>query len=269
MRPATLRYGPDRAQVAEVWRPEAAADVVPVVVLIHGGFWHQHFTKRLMHRLARAVTGQGWIAYNIEYRRVGPFGAGGWPQTFEDVSDAIDALDRLEGVDRRRVAVCGHSAGGQLALWAASARSTGDARRPPPSVDVCAAASLAGVVDLAAAARQLVGRGAVQSLMGGDPDDVPDRYRLGCPTLLLPVGKPLLLVHGVPDRSVPPSLSEDYAETAVSLGDPARLVVLPGVGHLDLISGRGTAYRELRAWLDSVFGATVPEPDPGRPTGPV
>ena len=42
---------PDRAQVAEVWRPETVAGVLPVVVLIHGGFWHQHFTKRLMHRL--------------------------------------------------------------------------------------------------------------------------------------------------------------------------------------------------------------------------
>ena len=70
-----------------------------------------------------------------------------------------------------------------------------------------------------------------QSFMGGDPDEVPDRYRLGCPTSLLPVGKPQLLLHGVPDRSVPPSLSEHYAETAVSLGDPARYVPLPGVSH--------------------------------------
>jgi acetyl esterase/lipase len=256
VRPATVRYGPDRAQVAEVWRPDAAADaLLPVVVLIHGGFWHQHFTKRLMHRLARAVAGQGWIAYNIEYRRVGPFGGGGWPQTFEDVSDAIDALDRVEGVDRRRVATCGHSAGGQLALWAASARSTGDSGRPSPSVDVCAAVSLAGVVDLAVAARQHVGRGAVESLMGGDPDEVPDRYGLGCPTSLLPAGKPQLLLHGVPDRSVPPSLSEHYAERAASLGDPVRFVPLPGVGHLDMISGRGTPYRELTAWLDSVFSS--------------
>ena len=254
MRPATVRYGPDRAQVAEVWRPETVAGVLPVVVLIHGGFWHQHFTKRLMHRLARAVTGQGWIAYNIEYRRIGPFGGGGWPRTFEDVSDAIDALDQVEGVDRRRVATCGHSAGDSWPSGPPRRCSTGDPRRPPPSVDVCAAVSLAGVTDLAAAARQLVGRGAVLSLMGGDPDDVPDRYRLGCPMSLLPLGKPQLLLHGVPDRSVPPALSEHYADAAVSVGDPARFVALPGVGHLDMISGRGTPFRELTAWLDSAFG---------------
>src|SRR6185437_12985874 len=108
---------------------------------------------------------RGWIAYNIEYRRVGSSGRGGWPATFEDVSDAIDALAGVDGVDRRRVATCGHSAGGHLALWAASSRSTGDPRRPAPAIDVSAAVSLAGVVDLQAAARQFVGAGAVTALM--------------------------------------------------------------------------------------------------------
>ena len=132
MRPATVRYGNDRAQVAEVWRPRAAEGLLPVVVLIHGGFWRQLYTKRLMHGLARAVAARGWIAYNIEYRRVGSFGHGGWPETFEDVSDAIDRLAGVDGVDHQRVATCGHSAGGHLALWAASARSTGPTPRAGP-----------------------------------------------------------------------------------------------------------------------------------------
>jgi acetyl esterase/lipase len=258
MSPETVRYGTDRAQVAEVWRPKAADAAVPVVVLIHGGFWRQRYTKGLMHRLARAVTGQGWMAYNIEYRRVGRTGQGGWPETFEDVSDAIDALAQVEGVDLGRVATCGHSAGGHLAMWAASGRVTDDAPRPKPAVDVAAAASLAGVVDLDAAARQLVGRGAVQALMGGGPDEVPDRYRLGSPAALLPVGKPQLLLHGLADDSVPSSLSEQYAGTAVGLGDRAVYVALPGVGHMEVISGRGAPYAELAAWLDSVFSPPSP-----------
>ena len=121
-------------------------------------------------------------------------------------------------------------------------------------VDVAAAASLAGVVDLDAAARQLVGRGAVQALMGGGPDEVPERYRLGSPAALLPLGKPQFLLHGLADDSVPAALSEHYAETAVRLGDPAVYVPLPGVGHMEMISGRGAAFGELAAWLDSVRG---------------
>ena len=55
----------------------------------------------------------------------GPFGSGGWPETFDDVAAAIDALAGVDGIDRRRVVTCGHSAGGHLALWAATRRATG------------------------------------------------------------------------------------------------------------------------------------------------
>jgi acetyl esterase/lipase len=261
----TVRYGSERAQVAEVWRPGGAADgvagvsgMLPVVVLIHGGFWRQQYTKRLMHGLARAVSDRGWMAYNVEYRRVGRFGSGGWPATFEDVSDAIDALAQVDGADLRRVATCGHSAGGHLALWALGSRSTGDAGRPAVAVDVAAGASLAGVVDLGAAARKLVGRGAVQALMGGGPDDVPERYRLGSPAELLPMGKPQFLLHGLADDSVPPALSEGYAATAAGVGDPAVFAPLPGVGHMEMISGRGPTFNALAGWLDPVFRPPVP-----------
>lgn len=253
MRPETISYGTDRSQVAEVWRPEGADAALPVVVLIHGGFWRQRYGKRLMHRLARAMTRRGWIAYNIEYRRVGSSGRGGWPQTFEDVSDAIDALAGIDGVDRQRVATCGHSAGGHLALWAASPRSTGDPRRQQPVIPVCAAISLAGVVDLGAAARQAVGAGAVDALMGGGPDAVPDRYRLASPAALLPLGKPQFLLHGLEDESVPPSLSAHYVEAAQALGDPAVYVPFPGVAHMEVIRAKGAVFAELAGRLEAVF----------------
>jgi pimeloyl-ACP methyl ester carboxylesterase len=118
-----------------------------------------------------------------------------------------------------------------------------------------AGASLAGVVDLEAAARMVVGRGAVQALLGGEPDEMPERYRLASPASLLPLGKPQFLLHGLADGSVPPSLSEHYAARATSLGDPVTFVALPGVGHMEMISGRGRTFGELEAWLESVIGA--------------
>ena len=254
MKKATLRYGPDRAQVAEVWRPSVEDAAPPVVALIHGGFWRQIYTKRLMHRMAEAVVAHGWVAYNIEYRRVGAFGRGGWPATFDDVSEAIEALAAVDGVDQRRVATCGHSAGGQLALWAGSSRTTGSPR--PLSVRVCAAVSLAGVVDLAAAARSMVGKGAVTAFMGGSPDVVPDRYALGSPASLLPLGTPQFLLHGLADTTVPASLSADYVELARSLGDRVEYVPLPGEGHIAMIDPGGTAFRELVARLGAVFSSS-------------
>jgi acetyl esterase/lipase len=250
---ATLQYGSDRAQVAEVWRPGGGGRALPVVVLIHGGFWRQLYTKRLMHRMVKAVVAHGWVAYNIEYRRVGTFGGGGWPETFDDVSDAIEALAGVEGVDRRRVATVGHSAGGHLALWAGSSRSTGQPQARPVAVRVCDAVSLAGVVDLVAAARSGVGGGAVTALMGGGPDDVPDRYALGSPASLLPLHTPQFLLHGSADTTVPASLSAGYVELARSLGDQAEYVPLPGAGHLEMINPRGRALPELVARLETVL----------------
>ncbi len=256
MKRATLRYGSDRSQVAEVWRPGGSGDqALPVVALIHGGFWRQLYTKRLMHRMAEAVVAHGWVAYNIEYPRIGTLGHGGWPETFDDVSNAIDALSEVDGVDQRRVATCGHSAGGQLALWAASPRTTGSQRRTPQPVRVCAAVSLAGVVDLATAARNMVGGGAVPSLMGGSPDVVPERYALGSPASLLPMGTPQFLLHGLSDRTVPASLSADYADLARQRGDDAEYVPLRGLGHMEMIEPGGPAFDELVSRLQRVFSS--------------
>ena len=255
MKSAMLRYGRDRAQVAEIWRPDGADGARPVVALIHGGFWRQLYSKRLMHPLARAVVDRGWIAYNIEYRRVGTFGHGGWPATFDDVSDALDALTDVRGADLRRVATCGHSAGGQLALWAASKRcTTVEGPSSPHPVGVCAAVSLAGVVDLVAAAGQMVGGTAVHALMGGGPEEVPQRYALGSPAALLPLGVPQLLIHGGADRSVPASMSADYVTLARTRGDlDAHYLPVPEESHLEMINPRKRAFAETVAWLHEQF----------------
>ena len=254
MKRSLQRYGPDRAQVAEVWRPDEVDHPVPVVALFHGGFWRQLYTKRLMHPLAEAVVARGWIAYNIEYRRVGAFGRGGWPATFEDVSGALDALADVEGSDLGRVATCGHSAGGHLALWAASARRTTQAPAPSHPVRVRTAVSLAGVVDLVAAARQMVGGKAVHELMGGGPDEVPERYTLGSPPALVPLGVPQLLIHGGADRSVPAAFSAAYVERARARGDEVSYLALPGSGHMEMIDPQGSAVGEALIHLEDVFG---------------
>jgi acetyl esterase/lipase len=247
-----MDYGSHHAQCAEVWRPTPAGGDLPVVVLIHGGFWRQIYTKRLMHGLARAVVAHGWIAFNIEYRRVGTFGSGGWPATFDDVSRAVDALDGVAGADCTRVVTCGHSAGGHLALWAASERRTSPGPPPARRVRPCAAISLAGVVDLIAASHLGLGGGAVDALMGGTPEDHPDRYALGSPAEQLPLGVPQFLVHGQRDGTVPASLSEDYAHRASSRGDEATFVSLPGASHMDMIAGHGPAFSAIAAVLDRV-----------------
>jgi acetyl esterase/lipase len=253
MRRELVRYGPHHAQVAEIWRPPGVVSVCPAVVLIHGGFWRQLYTKRLMHRMARAIAAYGWVAYNIEYRRVGRLGGGGWPETFDDVVDALDALAGVEGIDRRRIVTCGHSAGGHLALWSGSTRSSGTGPRARSGgVRVHTAISLAGVVDLAAAARRRIGGDAVVDLMGGDPDEVPDRYALGSPAQLVPSDTRQLLLHGLDDTTVPHTLSRDYVDLVRGRGGDARYLPLPGVTHMEMIDPGGAAFPAVLACLDQV-----------------
>jgi acetyl esterase/lipase len=251
-----ISYGTHHSQAGDLWLPSASTGDLPLVVLIHGGFWRPQFTKGLMSRMARAVVQRGWAAWNIEYRRVGPLGGGGgWPQTFEDVAGAVDHVASIPGIDIDRVVTCGHSAGGTLALWAAG-RHRLSAGAPGSSVKVGAfgAISLAGVVDLAVADASGVGGDAVAKLLGGR-DQASDRMRMASPAALVPLGVPQVLIHGLDDTVVPPSMSEHYAQQAAEAGDEARYIALPGVGHREVIDPGGAAWEQASAQLEIMFDA--------------
>jgi acetyl esterase/lipase len=201
-----------------------------------------------MSKLAADLAANGMAAWNLDYRGIG--GGGGWPATFDDVAAGIDALAALPGLDLTRVTAVGHSAGGQLALWAA-ARPGLPAGMPgsTPPVTVAAAVSLAGVVDLVDADRRGIGGGAVAQLLGGRSEQVAERYRLASPIERLPLGVPHLLVHGTRDRHVPADMSERYAEVAQAAGDPVDLLVRHDVGHMDLIEPRSPGWSVALEWL--------------------
>lgn len=257
LRPRTIRYGPHHSNVGDLWLPAASAASLPVVVLIHGGFWRAVYTKRLMNGLAKDVVARGWAAWNIEYRRVGFLGGGGgWPNTLLDVAAALDHLAVIEdGVDRSRVVTCGHSAGGQLALWAA-ARGRLPAASPGAggAVSVRGAVSLSGVVDLEEADRLGLGEQATARFMGGHWDAQPDRYRQASPRALLPLGVPQALIHAGNDSVVPPSMSRDYQALATSLGDSSRYLLVDGIGHRQLINPKGRGWATAVSELERIIG---------------
>ena len=245
-------YGGRRDQFGELTRPEAAQGPWPVAVLIHGGYWRAKYDLRLQDALVPDVAGRGWAVWNLEYRRLGWRSRGGWPATFEDVAAGIDHLGRLDAtLDLARVVVIGHSAGGQLALWAAARRRLpAGAPGAQPAVRPAAAVAQAGVVDLREAARLNLSRGAAPSLLGSPPGKRPRRYDLASPIELLPLGVPQLLVHGDADDSVPIELSRRYAQRAREAGDPCELVELPGCGHFEHLDPSSHAWGVVTDWLE-------------------
>lgn len=227
------RYGRGRSRFGELFRPEGE-EPRPVAVLIHGGFWRRRYDRTLMRDLCRDLAASGWVAWNLEYRRLGLLGGGGWPETFEDVAAGIDHLAELQGLDLGTVVTIGHSAGGHLALWAAA--------RDRPRVAVTYAVGQAAVSDLREAARMRLSGGVAERLVDGRED----RYPLASPIELLPLGVPQLLVHGEEDGIVPLAMSLDYYEAAIAAGDPAELVVLPGTGHFEHIDPRTEAWAAVK-----------------------
>jgi acetyl esterase/lipase len=247
-----IPYGSDALQYGE-WSLPAGSGPHPVIVNVHGGCWLAEFDISHTRAQARALMEAGFAVWNVEYRRVGNAG-GGWPGTFLDVACAADhvrVLARDHAIDLSRVIAMGHSAGGHLALWLAS-RS----RIPRNSVlhneDPL---RLCGVVALAPATGLPVlhARGAfdhvVDRLMGGSPDEHPDRYNAAMPTRLLPLGLRQRLIVGRHDADWR-EFSTDYLACAREASDAeVDLRVLDDAGHFEVINPAANAWRTV---LDTV-----------------
>ncbi len=257
--PTTLRYGPDPSQYAQLHLPPEAAGPLPVVVVLHGGYWRAQYGLELGTPLAVDLTNAGVAALNVEYRRVGS--GGGFPTTLDDVAAAVDllagaaaeeALRAGRSLDPRRVVLLGHSAGGQLAAWAASRpRLQAPAPGAGPKVAPRGVVAQAGVLDLVAAADQGLGAGAVVDLLGGTPTTQAARYAIASPAALVPAPCPVVAVHGTADTTVPPDQSRRYVDAALAAHGQARLRMLDGVDHFRLIDPADPAWHAVR---DEVMG---------------
>ena len=241
----TVSYGSHRSQSADLHLPADVPGPLPVVVVIHGGYWSAPYDRQLGHPLAVDLAGAGVAALNIDYRRIGE---GDYPATLLDVAAVIDAIPHLHPrLDPSRVVAMGHSAGGQLAVWAASRASLPDgAPGAEPRVNLRGALSQAGVLDLVDAADRQLGSGAVARLLGGSPVQVPQRYRVASPRALVPCPVPVVAVHGTADSIVPVAQSRSYVQHARQAGASARLVELADADHFALIDVASEAWAVCR-----------------------
>jgi acetyl esterase/lipase len=229
---AGARYGDHADQLVDVHLPPGDAATGPVLVLIHGGFWRHQWDRRHTRPMAVALRNRGWVVVTPEFRRTG--GDGGWPETFDDIATVRDALPRLlaDATGRRAsvepLTLVGHSAGGHLAMWWALTA--------PDPTSVRRVVALAPVADLSRAYADDLDDGAVAALLGGGPDEHPDRYEAADPARLLGADDqpPITVLHGADDDRVPAEHSRGMSGVT--------LVELPGLGHFELIDPLSTAW---------------------------
>ncbi|WP_406105159.1 alpha/beta fold hydrolase [Streptomyces sp. NBC_01003] len=245
----TAAYGDHPDQVVDFYAPRDSAESAPLVVLLHGGAWRAPYDRQHLTPFADFLARRGFAVANVEYRRgsslpqqggTAPV-AGRWPETFDDIAAALDALpglvrEVLPQGDPRRTVVVGHSAGGQLALWAAARHLLPEdapwrTAAPAPLRGVVALAPIADFVT----ARDLdVCSGAPAQFLGGKAV-FEERLPYADPAALLPTGIATTLVQGRADTTVPYVVAEAYADAAAKAGEVVGLTLLEDVGHFPLI----------------------------------
>lgn len=250
-----VRYGDLAEHVADVRLPgrgRGSPAPAPLVLVVHGGFWRAEYDRKHTGPLCTGLADAGYATAAVEFRRTGQ-PTGGWPGTFDDIARAVDTVPALVAeaargaVDAARPVLLGHSAGGHLVLW-----SAGRHRLPTSSrwhrrdrLAVRGVVALAPVADLATASRLRLGDGAVDALLGGSPDEVPERYAAADPMRLLPIDVPAVVVHGKLDQRVPLEQSIAFHRAAEDAGDSVALRVLAGVEHFGVIDPRSPAWAEV------------------------
>src|SRR5215216_1404969 len=250
------------------------------VVYLHGGAWSlldkDFFTRRFFRHLAA----QGHVVMDVAYRLYPETDMLGMVGDAKRAIAWMKAQGPAYGVNPERVVVAGASAGGYLALLAAytprdSVLTPKDAGET--DLRVRAIISCYGPTDLRAYydhTRQKIwsnlsqateaqppgplirgvfgtsyerlglGKteaiGAMEPLVGGKPESVPDRYALFSPiTHVQPGCPPTLLIQGKDDVIAPVRATNLLFEQLVAIGVPAVNIVFPHAEHgFDLVLPR-------------------------------
>ncbi|MEV6002668.1 alpha/beta fold hydrolase [Streptomyces griseomycini] len=249
--PVHGRYGDHPHQVYDAWPAEDPG--APLVILLHGGYWR--YDRMHLTPFAAWLSRQGFEVLLPGFRRSG--GAGGYPETFDDVARIVDTLP--EG---RPYVLAGHCSGGHLALWCAARALLPPGSRWHTRTLPTGVLALAPITDLTATRRDDLSNGAALQLLGGE--EVFERRLPEVDPLTLlrdagTTGVPTVLLHGAADEEVPLTQFGDYAAVHRDL----RTVVLPGTGHYTLIEPEAPGARAVADTLREMAAAFTPR-RPGR-----
>ncbi|PKG83028.1 alpha/beta hydrolase [Colwellia sp. 75C3] len=237
-------YGRDSQQFAHLYKPNSTK-ILPIVVVIHGGYWKDSHSLDSYATSAIVDYLQGFdtAIWNLEYRRMDAIGENikaPWPATFKDIAAGLDHLKTIaneENLDLNRVLLIGHSAGGHLTTWAASRSNIA----PDSELYEEKPLSIHSVISIAAISN-LFNAGDVdqpeqiQRLMGGCANTKAERYLACDPSTLYSEDINLTLVHGAQDTCVNISQTQHYCDNAKGVVDQ---IIMPNADHFSMLPHDG------------------------------
>lgn len=217
--------GGGRELRCDIYTPAALDAPAPAVLLLHGGGWRAG-DRGMMQGYGERLAAEGFVGIAPEYRLTPE---SPWPAQIHDVKEAIRwvrANSADLGIDERRIALLGRSAGAHLALLAAGTDGMTEFEGSGGNAGV--SGSAAAVVAIFPPTLFYTGeertRGAspARALMGDAATDEAARAA-GPLTHIRPGYPPTFLLHGTADKVVPPSASIVLYEALVAAGVPVEL----------------------------------------------
>lgn len=226
----------------DMFIPDGAKNL-PCIVIIHGGGWSSN-TEDIMRGLARElIKGGKYAVASIDYRWIGQRDGDQTPNTMNQlIEDCFGAILHIQehaaeyGIDPKRLAVTGDSAGGHLsACMGTLIEKVGDKFTPtylPEGMNAKKARKSLMAIKAAAPSYGVFDRGSLTRFVEGLSEE---DQKLVAPNENIPSVKdraiPQYLVLGTRDRTVGREPMEKYVENLKAAGQKAELIIIEGAEH--------------------------------------
>lgn len=241
-----VTYGPHERQRFDLYRPDNAAENLPVLIFVHGGGWDSGRGEPYEFA-ARAFAAQGYLTATITYRIV-PQNL--YPDFVVDTALAIakvQAVAASHGGDPSRLFLVGHSAGGYNILQAVlDPQFLKDAQVDPDTIR--AVATLAAPADF-------FPFDARKSIAAFSHHPVPEETQPI--TYARQDAPPILLLHGTLDSTVGPHNSRNLRDRLQAAGADVQYTEYQDVGHVGImlplarpLRGRVPVLRDIVTYFD-------------------
>ena len=251
-----IAYGTGAAEKLDLFPPTStgggqagggqAGGGAPALIYIHGGYWHLS-DKSDTSYIAPAITAAGIAFVSLNYA-LAP--SAGIDQMVDQTRAAIAFVWRNAselGIDRDRICVSGHSAGGHLTAMAAAADWTAIGPGLPADL-IKGACALSGLYDL-----EPVRLCYVNDVLALDEATA----RRNSPILREPaMNGPILLAVGADETDEFRRHQAAFADRWQALGADIRAMEIPGTHHYTIIHALADGHSVLCAAVIALVRAT-------------
>ena len=250
----------------DIYQPGLRKDssLCPAVIFIHGGSWmhgnRKEITEIFSGTYLKTLLEAGFIVVSLDYRLVSKDKSVNYPAPLADCKDAVKWIKKYGehyGIDTRRMALMGTSAGAHLALmtaYAPDSMAVGDTSvchydtRVECVVDFYGPTKLSsllkagltkplvGMASLLVSSKTLEYRNTLLWAFTGESAAHPSKRKKKCrrysPCEYVQGAVPTLIFHGTKDKLVPISQSKLLVKKMIKMGMDVNLHVLKGQDHV-------------------------------------